>query len=61
MGDPKKFSISIGRLEVKSWYIVLGASEAVIFSIVFSRKSLGKVQPWEEASIISSSRTPVTS
>lgn len=60
IGDPKKFSISMGRREVKSWNMVLGASDAVIFSIVFSRKSLGKSQPCEVASISSSSRTPDT-
>jgi hypothetical protein len=60
IGDPRKVSISIGRRAWKSWYIVVGASVAVIFSIVFSRKSLGNEQPWAEASSINSSMMPVT-
>lgn len=60
MGDPKKVSTSIGRRAWKSWNIVLGASDAIIFSIVFSRKSLENLQPCAPASSRSSSITPFT-
>lgn len=60
IGDPKKVSTSIGRRVWKSWYMVLGVSSAVIFSIVFCRKSLGNLQPCAAASSKSSSITPVT-
>jgi hypothetical protein len=60
MGDPRNVSISKGRRAWKSRYIVLGASDAVIFSIVFSRKSPGKLQPCARASSKSSSIMPVT-
>lgn len=60
IGDPRKLSISIGRRSWKSWNMVLGASAAAIFSIVLSRKSLGKEQPLAFARSTSSSMTPVT-
>lgn len=34
MGEPKNVSTSMGRRAWKSWYMVLGASTAVILSIV---------------------------
>lgn len=60
IGEPRNVSISMGRRAWKSWYIMLGASDAVIFSSVFCWKSLGKEQPVTLASSRSSSMTPIT-
>jgi hypothetical protein len=59
-GEPRYVSISIGLLDWKSMYIVVGFSiGCVIFWIVVSRKSAGNVQSCARARERSSSITPL--
>lgn len=62
IGEPRYVSISIGLRAVKSWYIVLFASDdTTICSMTWFRKPGLKLQPWALARPVSSSMTPVIS